>query len=202
MAMSASSPDPSWQLPLPPDSGPERRRVKPVHLLLGSLLALALLCCGGAAAVEVFTGGKADKTGAAAATTGPAAPSDDPTTSAVKAAVATSPTPSATPSKTAKPKPSTPKPTTPPTTRPPTKKPTPTPTATTPTLPIVRAGAFCAPVGAFGITAKGKLMRCTRGSEDERARWRAVQSAGAAVQTEGAGSAVGGAAVRSEGFEL
>ena len=178
MAMSASSPDPSWQLPLPPDSEPERRRVKPVHLLLGSLLALALLCCGGAAAVEVFTGGKADKAGASAAPSGPAEPSDAPTTSAVKAAVATSPTPSATPKKSAKPKPTTPKPTTAPTTRPPTTNPAPTPTRTTPTLPIVRAGSICAPVGAFGITAKGQLMRCTRESEDERPRWRAVRSEG------------------------
>ena len=178
MAMSASSPDPSWQLPLPPDSGPEQRRVKPAHLLLGTLLALALLCCGGAAAVEVFTGGKSGKTGAAAPASSPAAPSDDPATSVAKPAVATGPTPSATPKRTPKPKPTTRTPTTEPTTRPPTRTPAPTPTATTPTLPIVRAGAFCSPVGAFGITAKGKLMRCTRGSEDERPRWRAVQSEG------------------------
>jgi hypothetical protein len=178
VAVSAGSPEPSWQLPLPPDSGPEQRRVKPVHLLVGSLLALTLLCCGGAAAVEVFTGGEADKTGAATGTPSGSATPSDPTTSAVKAAVATSPTPSATPKKTPKRKPSTPRPTTAPTTRPPTKTPSPTPTATTPTLPIVRAGAFCSPVGAFGITAKGKLMRCTRESEDERPRWRAVQSQG------------------------
>ena len=177
MAVSASSPEPSWQLPLPPDSGPEQRRVKPAHLLLGTLLALALLCCGGAAAVEVFTGHNSDKS-SATATTSPSTPSDDPATSAVKAAVATSPTPSATPKKTSKPKPATHKPTTAPTSRPPTRTPSPTPTATTPTLPIVRAGAFCAPVGAFGITAKGKLMRCTRQSADERPRWRAVQSEG------------------------
>src|SRR3954471_18132377 len=127
--MAASSPDPSWQLPLPPDSGPERRRVKPVHLLLGSLLALALLCCGGAVAVEVFTGDKSDKSGAAAIK-GPAVPSDEPTTSAVKAPVASSATPSATPSKssTAKPRSTTRTPTAEPTTRPPTKRPTPTPT--------------------------------------------------------------------------
>ncbi|MCU7722591.1 hypothetical protein ODJ79_02575 [Actinoplanes sp. KI2] len=178
--MSASSPEPSWQLPLPPDPGPVQRRVKPVHLLLGSLLALALVCCGGAAAVEVFTGGKAGKTGAAATvSTDPTTPGDDPTTPAATAAVTTSPTPADTPKKTPRPKPTTPKPTTEPTTGPPTRRPTPTPTptATTPTLPIVRAGAFCAPVGAFGITAKGKLMRCTRQSEDERPRWRAVQSA-------------------------
>jgi len=177
VAMSANSPDPSWQLPLPPDSGPERRRVKPVHLLLGSLLALALLCCGGAAAVEVFTGGKSGKPGAAAIKD-PAVPSDEPTTSAVKAAVAPSATPSATPtptttprkSSTPKPTPTTRKPTTEPPTRPPTKAPTPTKSP----LPIVRPGTFCAPVGALGITARGKLMRCTRLSEDDRPRWRAV----------------------------
>jgi len=177
VAVSANSPDPSWQLPLPPDSGPERRRVKPVHLLLGSLLALALLCCGGAVAVEVFTGGKSGKSGAAAIKD-PAVPSDEPTTSAVKGTVATSATPSATPSRssTPRPQPTTRKPTTEPATRPPTRSPapTPTPTPTTPGLPIVRAGTFCSPVGALGITARGKLMRCTRLSEDDRPRWRAV----------------------------
>jgi cell division septation protein DedD len=185
VAMSASGPDPSWQLPLPPDSGPEQRRVKPAHLLLGTLLALALLCCGGAVAVEVFTSGKSGKTGAAAGIKDPAVPSDDPATPAAKTAAAktaatTSPAPSGLPSKSAKPKPATRKPTTRPTTGPPTRTPapTPTPTATTPVLPIVRAGAFCAPVGAFGITARGKLMRCTRESEDERPRWRAVRSQG------------------------
>jgi hypothetical protein len=183
--MSASGPEPSWQLPLPPDSGPEQRRVKPTHLLFGSLLALALLCCGGAAAVELFTSHKADKTSATGSTgtatgasTDPA--TDDPTTPAVTTTEATDPAPSATPKRTVKPKPTTPKPTTEPTTRPPTTTPapTPTPTATTPTLPIVRAGAICSPVGAFGITAKGKLVRCTRDSADERPRWRAVQSQG------------------------
>jgi len=178
VAMSADSPDPSWQLPLPPDSGPERRRVKPVHLLLGSLLALALLCCGGAAAVEVFSGGKSDKSGAASIK-GPAVPSDEPTTEAVTTTAAApgatpseTPTPSSSPRKssTPKPRPTTRKPTTEPTTRPPTKSPTPT---TTP-LPIVRPGTFCAPVGALGVTARGKLMRCTRLSEDDRPRWRAV----------------------------
>src|SRR5690242_8595495 len=121
--MSASSPDPSWQLPLPPDAGPERRRVKPVHLLVGSLLALALLCCGGAAAVEVFTSGKPGRTAAAGPASDPAsdpaaAPTTDSTTPAVQPAVATSATPTATPSRSPRPRPTTHQPTTGPTARP------------------------------------------------------------------------------------
>jgi hypothetical protein len=42
----------------------------------------------------------------------------------------------------------------------------------------VRAGSLCAPVGALGITAKGKLVRCTRESVDERPRWEFVHSEG------------------------
>jgi hypothetical protein len=42
----------------------------------------------------------------------------------------------------------------------------------------VRAGSFCAPVGAFGITTTGRLARCTRESPDERPRWRLVHSQG------------------------
>jgi cell division septation protein DedD len=175
VAMSASSPDPSWQLPLPPDAGPERRRVKPVHLLVGSLLALALLCCGGAAAVEVFTSGKPGKTAAAGPASDPAAaPTTDPTAPAVQPAVVTSATPTVTPSRSPRPRPATHKPTTEPTTRPPTKTPPPTPTTVPPTLPVVRAGSFCEPVGAFGITARGRLMRCVQASADDRPRWRAV----------------------------
>jgi cell division septation protein DedD len=172
-------PEQEWRLPdqeadaAGPGSG--ARRVKPAHAVLGSLLALVLLCCGGAAVVRGFAGGSDDATGAATwqqpstaplVTTQPAPP------------VPTVPvtTVSAKPSKSKKPK-KPKKPTTAPTTRKPATKPPTSPTvspAPTAPGPIVRAGAFCSPVGAFGVTATGKLMRCTRRAGEERARWRAV----------------------------
>ena len=178
--MSARSEEPSWRLPDQAEAGPERRRVKPVHALVASLVALALLCCGGAAALGAFTGGGGKQPGAAAGTSQPSASPEtgisdatEKATPAIKKAT-TAAKPRATSSR-PKPKPTTrkPTPTTPaPTTR--TPSPAPTPTTTAPPGPIVRAGAFCAPEGAIGYTAKGKKMRCTRRDGEARARWRAA----------------------------
>jgi hypothetical protein len=38
---------------------------------------------------------------------------------------------------------------------------------------VVHPGAFCAPVGAHGVTSKGTPMTCTLRSGEDRARWRA-----------------------------
>ena len=169
MAMAGPGSEPSWRLPVQADpAGQGGRRVKPVHAVLASLLALALLCCGGTAAVALFRGG--DKKPAAGAetiqaTTAPPTETTAPTTRATKGTVATH-----TPTRKPSPRQTTHKPTPKPTTR----KPTPPPTTTAPPGPIVHPGAFCAPVGAIGYTIKGKLMRCTRKDGEDRARWRAA----------------------------
>lgn len=52
-------------------------------------------------------------------------------------------------------------------------KPKPKPTIAKP-VGNVRPGAFCAPEGSYGLTAKGTPMRCTRKDGEPRAHWRAV----------------------------
>ena len=165
-------PEEEWRLPDQAESVGGARKVKPAHAVLGSLLALVLLCCGGTAAVRALTGGSGDATGAATWQQPSTAP---PVTTQPAPPLPTVPvrTTSAKPSKSKKSK----KPTTRPTTRKPTTRPTTSPTATPTTTapgPIVRAGAFCSPVGAIGVTVTGKLMRCTRRAGEERARWRAA----------------------------
>ncbi|MFI5892221.1 hypothetical protein ACIA5D_19150 [Actinoplanes sp. NPDC051513] len=169
------APEPEWRLPDQPDPDPGGR---PVHAVLISLLALAVLCCGGVGLVRAFTGGDdAPDTGAVAGGWREPAPFARATTAAVplvpRVAVRTSAS-KAPPKRTKRPssKPATKKPTTRPTTKP-TTRPTPSPTVTA-EGPIVRPGAFCSPVGAIGYTAKGKMMRCTRRTGEARARWRAV----------------------------
>ena len=67
------------------------------------------------------------------------------------------------------------KPATKPTTKRPTTKP---PTAKTSTPPVVqqgvRAGAFCSPAGALGVTSTGKPMVCRSTATDPKLRWRPV----------------------------
>lgn len=38
--------------------------------------------------------------------------------------------------------------------------------------PLVHPGAFCAPIGAIGVTATGTLMKCTSQPPGTEARWR------------------------------
>jgi hypothetical protein len=53
----------------------------------------------------------------------------------------------------------------------PTHRAAPTHTAPPPAR-VVHPGAYCAPEGATGRTAKGTLMRCTLKDGEARARWR------------------------------
>jgi hypothetical protein len=139
-----------------------------------SVLALALLCCGGVGVVAAVRG--SDKPKAASdsdstaqgnrpllvipsASGSPADPTPAPTiTSAPVVPAATSHKP------TVKPRPTTKKPTT---------KPKPKPTKTTaPVRTGVHPGAFCSPRGAFGLTNAGTLMQCKPSPTDSRNRWR------------------------------
>jgi hypothetical protein len=170
-----TTPDPQepWLLPTAPQQIVSRRRVRPWHVVVGSVLALALLCCGGVTLVKSFTGG--GKSNAAAPVFKSPAPAEEPTTSPAT----TSATPSATPTPRPATTPTTAKPTTKPkptTAKPTTTKPKPKPTTakptTTPPLPVVRAGAFCSPEGAFGVTKNGHLVVCKPSPTDQRNRWR------------------------------
>ena len=42
-----------------------------------------------------------------------------------------------------------------------------------PAPPVVRAGSFCSPAGAYGVTSAGTPMVCTTTATDPRNRWRA-----------------------------
>jgi len=48
------------------------------------------------------------------------------------------------------------------------------PTPETPTVPIVRPGAFCNKEGERGVTASGTAMRCSAKPGESRPRWRAA----------------------------
>ena len=158
------APEPEWRLPDQPDPDPGGR---PVHAVLISLLALVVLCCGGVGVVRTATGGDdAPDTGAVAGDWREPAPVARTTTTA---AVLPLPTVAVRTSASTAP----PKRTKRPATKKPRTKPTPSPTVTA-QGPIVRAGAFCSPVGAIGYTEKGTMMRCTRRLGEIRARWRAA----------------------------
>jgi hypothetical protein len=162
------APEPEWRLPDQPDPAPGRR---PVHAVLISLVALAVLCCGGVGAVRALTGGDSPEAGPVSGEwreATPSAPAALLPVPRVPVRISVSKTPKAPKASRTK-RPST-RPATK-ATKTPTRRPAPAPTAAG---PIVRAGAFCAPVGAIGYTAKGKMMRCTRRPGDLRARWRAV----------------------------
>ncbi|WP_145831067.1 hypothetical protein [Actinoplanes teichomyceticus] len=134
-----------------------------------------------AAALPVVTGqgGTTGSAGPARTTATAAAPAAGTTTAGPTtvasatpgATVASRPGPSHSPgthptrtSTPARPRPTTARPTT---TAPPA---TTTPTSE-PTRQGVRAGSFCSPEGAYGVTAKGTVMRCTSRDGDQ-ARWR------------------------------
>ena len=188
--MTSPTPQDPWLLPVAPhpDQAGGKRRVRPLPVVLVSLLALAVLCCGGATLVTVFGPGKAkpvDATASAPArqqiaalptTSNPVAATSPPVATS-PVAVKSSPTRSATvkpsrtttepttPARTSKPPAPKPKPTTP--------KPAPTKTALPP-VKIVHAGAFFTPAGATGVTSSGKAMVCRSTATDSRNRWRAA----------------------------
>jgi hypothetical protein len=176
--VTAPSPQDPWLLPTAaePAVPPRKGRFRRIHVVWLSLLALAVLCCGGVGLITVFTGPSRPKaagdSGAAQnnrpllvfpSTSTPTSPtsSSDPTSAApvqaqpsVRAATSHKPV--------VKPKP-----------KPTTRKPTPKPTKTTrPAGPFVHPGAFCAPRGARGVTSKGTPMVCKPSATDPRNRWR------------------------------
>src|SRR5690242_134513 len=60
-------PEPEWRLP-EQDAGPDPRADgRPVRAVLISLLALAVLCCGGGGFIRAFTGGGTTSAGAGTA---------------------------------------------------------------------------------------------------------------------------------------
>lgn len=160
------------QQPPPGDWAP-RPVKKPSKLvwILGGIAAVLALCVGGTIAIGLASdsGNSAGDPAAvaasiAAAQTGPAA---------TTGAATFSPSPVATPSVTPKPKATTKASTK--ATKKPTTKATPKPEPTTETTHTgVTPGAFCSEHGDYGLTSKGKLMKCKTSSTDSRYRWRAA----------------------------
>jgi hypothetical protein len=162
-----SSPEePLWRsTPLNPSQPPDKRKVRPITVVLLAVIAIVVLCVGGLAAIGALVGGGPKATAVMVMpSSSPATPSPTaaaPATSVTSARPATTTHVSVTSARaSARPKP-----------KPTTKKPTPKPT--TPVVQMgVRAGAFCSPQGAFGLTKTGMLMRCKPSAKDGRDRWR------------------------------
>jgi len=164
--------EPTVQLPV---QAPAKRRP---NIVLLALIIMVVLCCGGFGLVaSAIRGGGSSRPEAepslvvpspAESSTGEPSPSAHPTTTpkpsaSTKLVVTVKPT-------TSKPKPTTARPTT-------TKPATPTPSATTPGIQQgVRAGEPCSPAGAFGMTTRGRLLRCGPSATDPRNRWRPLVS--------------------------
>lgn len=152
-----------------------KRKLRTSDLIVLCVLAVVVLCgIGGVATLNAIVGDPEPKTTAAAGGA-PQQVADIPTTPdpTVEAFAPTvEPSPIAAPTTTkAKAKPTVthkavPKP------KPTTKKPRPKPTRTSSGHKVVHPGAFCSPEGAHGVTSKGTLMRCTKKSGEDRARWR------------------------------
>ncbi|WP_433290764.1 hypothetical protein ACQP2F_23735 [Actinoplanes sp. CA-030573] len=172
------TPPPSFRLPVQSEPGPEERKVTGAQAILLSIIAMALVCCAGGFAISLFTSDGGKRAAAVTqVTTAAQPPVTEPATGPATTAPATEPATTApattAPARTeattkvaAKPAPTTKKPTT--------KKPTTTrPTGTT--TPAGNApGAPCSPVGKFGHSSTGELMRCVRKPGEDRARWRKV----------------------------
>jgi hypothetical protein len=135
-----------------------RPKIRTTNVVALCIIAVVVLCVGGAATYGMIVGDPKPRTTAAGEA--PQELADIPTTS-----------PTAAPPTKAKPRPtvthktaSEPKRTT--------TKPRPRPTNTSGGQQGVHPGAFCSPDGAHGTTSAGTAMRCTRKAGEDRARWR------------------------------
>ena len=153
-----------------PVRAPAKRRP---NVVLLALIILVVLCCGGFGLIASAFRGGSGKPAAAPSLVEPGALESSPPEPR-PSAHPTTPSPSATTRLVATVRPTTSKPR-PTTVRPTTKPATPTPTATTTVIQQgVRPGTLCAPPGALGMTARGRLLRCGPSADDPRDRWRAL----------------------------